>query len=105
MFHLLQASGSGFDPIILLIYGALFAVIYFFFIRPQTQKAKEQKSYIEQLEKGAKVVTTGGIHGRILKVEDTTFLVEIDSNTKIKIEKSGISMELSKPLNEEKKEA
>jgi preprotein translocase subunit YajC len=103
MFTLLQAS-SGFDPIILLIYGGLFVVIYFFFIRPQTQKAKAQKTYIEQLEKGAKVVTSGGIHGRILKVEDTTFLVEIDNNVKIKIEKSGISMELTQPLNEEKKD-
>lgn len=103
MFTLLNATG-GFDPIILLIYGGLFAVIYFFFIRPQTQKAKEQKGYIEQLEKGTKVVTTGGIHGRILKVDDTTFLLEIDSNVKIKIEKSGISMELSKALGEEKKD-
>jgi preprotein translocase subunit YajC len=102
MFTLLQASG--FDPIILLIYGGLFVVIYFFFIRPQTQKAKAQKTYIEQLDKGARVVTSGGVHGRIIKVEDTTFLVEIDNNVKIKIEKSGISMEMSKPLNEEKKD-
>ncbi len=103
MFTLLQSSG-GFDPIILVIYGALFAVIYFFFIRPQTKKAKEQKAYIEQLEKGAKVITTGGIHGRILKVEDTFFLVEIDNNVKIKIDKSGISMELSKAIAEDKKD-
>jgi preprotein translocase subunit YajC len=95
---LLQSSG-GFDPIILLIYGALFAVIYFFFIRPQTKRAKEQKQYIEQLQKGDKIVTTGGIHGKIARIDDTTFLIEVDNNVKLKVEKSAISMELSKPLN------
>ena len=97
---LLQAAG-GFDPIILVIYGALFVVIYFFFIRPQTKKAKEQKNYIEQVQKGDKVVTTGGIHGKVVRVDDNAFFIEVDNNVKLKIEKSAVSMELSKPLNNE----
>ncbi|MCW3124614.1 MAG: preprotein translocase, YajC subunit [Bacteroidetes bacterium] len=85
---------------------AMFAVMYFFFIRPQSQKAKKEKAFVEGLEKGAKVVTTNGIHGTIDKVEDTTLLVEIDRNVKIRIEKSGISTDLTLALNktaEEKK--
>jgi preprotein translocase subunit YajC len=99
---LLQAKGLFSDPIVLLLWGGFLAVFYFFFIRPQTKKAKDQKNYIEQLQKGDKVVTTGGFHGRILKVEDTYFMVEFDANTKIKVDKSGISMELSKAANDSK---
>jgi preprotein translocase subunit YajC len=99
---LLQASG-GFDPIILIIYGALFVVIYFFFIRPQTKKAKELKNYIAQIQKGDRVVTTGGIHGKVVRIDDNAFFIEVDNNVKLKIEKSAISMELSKPLNEPSK--
>ncbi|MDW8273886.1 MAG: preprotein translocase subunit YajC [Chitinophagales bacterium] len=92
---LLQSSG-GFDPIIILIYGALFAVIYFFFIRPQTKKAKEQQAFIEKIEKGDKIVTTGGIHGKVARIEYDAFFIEVDSNVKLKIEKSAVSMELSR---------
>lgn len=85
------------DPIIIVFYGALLVVIWFFFIRPQTKKAKEQAAFVLQIEKGAKVVTTGGIHGKIMKVEESgTVLLEIDNNVKIRIEKSGISMEMTK---------
>lgn len=85
------------DPIIIVFYGALLVVIWLFFIRPQTKKAKEQASFVTQIEKGARVVTTGGIHGKIIKVEENgSVLLEIDNNVKIRIEKSGISMEMSK---------
>jgi preprotein translocase subunit YajC len=85
------------DPIIIVFYGALLVVIWFFFIRPQTKKAKEQAAFVVQIEKGAKVVTTGGIHGKITKVDENgTVLLEVDNNVRIKIEKSGISMEMTK---------
>ena len=84
------------DPIIIVFYGALLVVIWLFFIRPQTKKAKEQAAFVTQIEKGAKVVTTGGIHGKIIKVEENgSVLLEIDNNVKIRIEKSGISMEMT----------
>ncbi|MBS1624798.1 MAG: preprotein translocase subunit YajC [Bacteroidetes bacterium] len=87
------------DPkIMILIYAAMFAVIYFFFIRPQSQKVKKERAFVDGLQKGDKVVTTNGIHGRIDKVDDTTFLVEIASNVKIRIEKSGISTDLTQAV-------
>jgi preprotein translocase subunit YajC len=94
------------DPKFLLIYAAMFAVIYFFFMRPQSQKIKKEKLFVEGLQKGDKVITTNGMHGTIDRVEDTSLLLEIDRNVKIRIEKSGISAELTQAINkpaEEKK--
>ncbi len=84
------------DSIGLVFMGAMFVVMYFFFIRPQQNQAKQAKAFQDSIEKGARVVTTGGIHGKIIKSDETTVLLEVDNNTKIRIEKSGISMELSK---------
>lgn len=85
------------DPIIIVIYGALLLVIWLFFIRPQSKKAKEQATFITQINKGDKVVTSGGIHGKIIKADEgTSVLLEVDNNVKIRIEKSAISMELTK---------
>ncbi|MHB1178995.1 MAG: preprotein translocase subunit YajC [Daejeonella sp.] len=83
-----------FLPMLLII-----VVFYFFMIRPQMKKAKDHKKYVEELKKGDKVITTSGIHGKIVEVNDTTFLVEVESGTKIRFEKSSISLEASKALN------
>ncbi len=83
-----------FLPMILII-----VVFYFFMIRPQMKKAKDHKKFVEELKKGDKVVTTAGIHGKIVDVSETTFLVEVDSGTKIRFEKSAVSLEASKALN------
>lgn len=95
---LLQAQGGNpimqFLPIILIV-----VVFYFFMIRPQTKKAKEHKEFVEKLAKGDKIITTGGIHGRIVEVTDTNMLVEVDNGVKIRFEKNAISTELSKVLN------
>lgn len=77
----------------------IIVVFYFFMIRPQMKKAKDHKKYVEELKKGDKVITTSGIHGKIVDVNDTTFLVDVDSGTKIRFEKSSISLEASKALN------
>ena len=60
------------------------------------KKAKEERSFKESIKKGYKVVTIGGVHGRVLEVNDKTFMLEIDNNVKIKIEKTGISAEATK---------
>ncbi len=83
-----------FLPMILII-----VVFYFFMIRPQMKKAKDHKKYVEELKKGDKVITTSGIHGKIVDINDTTFLVDVDSGTKIRFDKSAISLEASKALN------
>ncbi len=83
------------DSLSLVFLGAMLVVMWLFIIRPQTQQAKKSKEFQEGIEKGARVVTTGGIHGRVLKAEDNTIMLEIDNNTKIKIERSAISMDLT----------
>jgi len=74
----------------------IIVIFYFFMIRPQMKKAKVEKAFKESLKKGDKIVTIGGVHGRILEVADTTFMVEIDSNVKVKLEKSAVSAEATK---------
>ncbi len=83
-----------FLPMLLII-----VVFYFFMIRPQMKKAKDHKKYIEELKKGDRVVTSAGIHGRIVDMNDTTFLIEVESGTKIRFDKTAISLEASKALN------
>lgn len=81
---------------------AIVVVFYFFMIRPQMRKQKAEQSFRTTLEKGAKIVTIGGIHGRIVEVSDKTFLVEIDNNVRVRIEKSAISAEATKALDQSK---
>lgn len=98
---LLQAqSGSGMMQVVFLV--AIIVVFYFFMIRPQMRKQKAEQNFRTTLEKGAKIVTIGGIHGRIVEVSDKTFLVEVDSNVKMRIEKSAISAEATKALDQSK---
>ena len=93
------------DSIGLLFMGGMFFVMWLFFIRPQAKQAKLAKEFQGGLEKGARVVTTGGIHGKIVKTDETSVLLEIDNNVKMRIEKSGISMEMSQAAYGEKAEA
>lgn len=74
-----------FLPLLLII-----VVFYFFMIRPQMKKQKDLRKYREALQKGDKVVTTGGIYGKINAIKDNHIIVEIDDNVKIKIDKSAI---------------
>jgi len=102
---LLQAAGGGFiaqyaQPLMI---GAMFLVVYFFMMRPQIKKQKDQKKFVEEMKKGDKVVTTAGIHGKVVEIADTTILVEVDNGVKIRFDKSSISLEASKALNVEKK--
>ena len=95
----LQAApggGGGFGQIMFLV--LIIVVFYFFMIRPQMKKAKTEREFRETLQKGAKVVTIGGIHGRIIEVNDKTFMLEIDTNVKVRIEKSAIAAEATKTL-------
>jgi len=73
-------------------------VFYFFMIRPQMKKAKEQKKFREGLKKGDKIVTIGGLHGKIAEVQDTTIIIETESGIKLKFEKSAVSLDQSVSL-------
>jgi preprotein translocase subunit YajC len=78
------------------LFGGIAIVFYFFMIRPQQKKQKDQKKFIEELKKGDMVVTVGGIHGKIVDQNDVSVTLDIDRGTKIKFEKSSISLESSK---------
>lgn len=80
--------------------GLLMVVFYFFMIRPQQKKAKDAKKFRESLQKGARVVTIGGIHGRVVEVADTTILLEVDNNVKLRFEKTAIAMDNTQQLTE-----
>jgi preprotein translocase subunit YajC len=92
------AAGGGFNPQLIML-GLIAVVFYFFMIRPQVKKQKDQKKFVTEMKKGDKVVTTAGMHGRIAEISDTTFLLETEGGHKIRHEKSAISLEASKALN------
>ena len=86
--------GGGMMPIFLMV--GMFVVMYFFMIRPQAKKAKEQKKFADSMNSGEQVVTTAGIHGRINKAnEDGTLQIEISRGTFMTIERSAVSMEMT----------
>jgi preprotein translocase subunit YajC len=71
---------------------AIVVVFYFFMIRPQMKKAKEQKKYIEALKKGDKILTIGGIYGKVVEVrDDATIIMEVEDGSKMKISKNAVS--------------
>jgi preprotein translocase subunit YajC len=81
-------------PLLLMI--GMIAVMYFFMIRPQAKRAKEQKKFAESTTTGDKIVTTAGIHGVISRInEDNTLQIEISRGTFMTIERSAVSMELT----------
>ncbi len=91
----LQAGGGGIGNYVLI--PLMFLVLYLFMIRPQMKRQKNEKKFQSTIKKGAKVITTSGIHGKIvdLNEKDNTCLIETNAG-KIKFERSAISMELSK---------
>ncbi|MBL7924900.1 MAG: preprotein translocase subunit YajC [Bacteroidia bacterium] len=103
---LLQAAAGGGAMQQLVMILMIIVVFYFFMIRPQMKKSKLEREFKESIKKGDKVVTIGGVHGKILEVQEKTFIVEIDQNVKVKLEKSAISAEATKqyaPAAETKK--
>lgn len=100
IFLMTDPQGKGSSTSTLILMGLMIVVFYFFMIRPQAKKAKQQKQYITDLQKGDKIVTIAGIHGTINKVnDDNTIMLETSPGSYIKIEKSAISMEWSAALN------
>lgn len=93
----LQAQQQG-VTMQLIFMGAIVLVFYFFMIRPQQKKAKDQKKFVEEIKKGDYVVTIGGMHGRIAEIEDDTFIIEVERGGRIKLSKSSVSMESTKAV-------
>ncbi|MEM6261125.1 MAG: preprotein translocase subunit YajC [Bacteroidota bacterium] len=92
IFILLQENAPGQEQIWIqfLFFGGIIAIFYFFMIRPQTKRQKEAKVFQESLSKGDKVKTYSGMHGKIVKVEEFTALLQIDENVKVRIDKNAL---------------
>lgn len=83
-----QAGGAGAINLIMIV--ALVAVLYLFMIRPQQKRQKEIRKFREGLEKGSKVLTAGGIHGKIVSTKENSYVVEIAPNVSITIDKNSV---------------
>ena len=96
------------EPSFIIMLVAMLTIMYFFIIRPSQKKMRDEKLFVSTLQKGSKVVTHGGIHGRIVSIDESsnTLMVEIDTNVKIKLDRSAISSELTKAkYNEQAKQS
>lgn len=90
MLNLLQAAPQGgFNPIVLML---IMGVFFFFMIWPQMRRQKKTKKFIAELQKGDKIVTTGGVHGKISQITESHIIIELEEG-KMKIEAAGVSME------------
>ena len=85
----MAAQGGG-DYSFLIMMVAIFAIMYFFMIRPQNKKQKEIQNFRKNLEVGQAVITAGGIYGKIKEIEDNAVIVEISPSVKIKVDKNSI---------------
>jgi len=96
-----QGKGAGgFGGYQFIFLGLMIVVFWMFFIRPQAKRAKNQKNFVSNLQRGDKVVTIAGIHGTINKInEDGTVNLEVSPGSYIKMEKSSISMDMTTQLN------
>jgi preprotein translocase subunit YajC len=101
-----QGDQKGGSSTSLIMMGLIILVFWMFMIRPQAKKAKKQKEFINNLQKGDKIVTIAGIHGTVNKVnDDATLLLETSPGSYIKIERSAISMEWTANINKPPVEA
>lgn len=90
---LLQAQAQGSNYSFYIMMGLMILIFYFFMIRPQQKKAKDQKKFIDEIQKGDYVVTVGGAHGRIAEMEGDTFILEVEKGGRIRFNKSAIAMD------------
>lgn len=97
MFTILLAAG-GSNLSFLIVMGAVFVVMYFFMVRPQQKKQKDQKKFIDELKKGDQVITVGGMHGKIYDLDELTLTLEVDRGTKLKFDRSSVSLDATKRI-------
>jgi len=82
-------QGGGYEGIIMLV--LMFAIFYFLLIRPQQKRAKQHKALVSNLKTGDQIVSAGGIHGKIVSVEETVVTLEIATGVKIKMNRTAIT--------------
>ncbi len=93
---MMQPEGQDANPLMSFLPLLLIIVVfYFFMIRPQVKRQKEVRKFRESLDKGDKVVTTGGIYGKIVEVKETAIILEVAKDVQIKVDKNGIVKDMS----------
>ena len=99
MFTILQAAqpAQGGGAMRWVMMALIFVVMWFFMIRPQRKQQKELQAFRDGLKKGDKVVTIGGIYGTVCEIKDTTVLIEVDNNVKIRVSKQALVKDFSDP--------
>jgi preprotein translocase subunit YajC len=93
VLFILQGAGGSLTSLIMM--GVMFVIFYFFFIRPQMKKQKDQNTFQSELKKGDEVVTMSGIIGKISKIDEAEITLEIDGKTYIRFLKSAISKDMT----------
>lgn len=83
-----EAGGGGLSGMLMIV--AMIVIFYFFMIRPQQKKQKEIKKAREAMQKGDRVVTAGGIHGKIREISDSYILIEVADGVSIKVDKGSV---------------
>ena len=95
LFILLMPQQKGDNPMSMLIMmGLIVVVFYFFMIRPQMKKQKELKKFRDELKNGDKIITNGGIYGKVVEISDTTVIIEVEGKTRLKVHKTMIVREI-----------
>ncbi len=95
------AGGGGLQQ--LLVIGLIFIVFYFFMIRPQMKQRKEAKKFRENLQRNDAIITIGGIHGKIVDIFDDTVVITVEGGTKLRVEKSSVSVGVKDRMENQKK--
>lgn len=95
-----EEQGGGYSSLIFLL--VLIVIFYLFFIRPQVKKSKDQKNFQAGISKGDKVITIGGIHGKVVEIHETAITIDTGNGNKLKVEKSAVSMENTAPAKDKK---
>ena len=84
-------SGGGSIYSTVIMFGAIFLIFYFMIIRPQQKRAKDREKLLSNMQKGDKVITSAGLHGTIVHIEEKTVLLQVSDNVKLKYERSAIA--------------
>ena len=88
------AGGNGGSSMVstLIMFGMIFVIFYFMILRPQQKRAKERTQMLESIKKGDKIITSGGMHGKVINVDEKTILIEASDNVKLKFDRSAINV-------------
>lgn len=89
-------KGAAYQQILLI--AVILIIFYFFMIRPQMKRSKEQKKFRDSLQKGQKIITIGGIHGKIVEIQDATVTIEVEGGSRLRMEKSAIASSIADQL-------